>query len=203
MSKKLWFYYQENKQIKVEATLTNLKTLLREGQKNISIKIEKLDSNWFVDWTDQILIQDVDEETILGEYPYISKIPKRIRTQISKALNKKGKQMTPEQYHEEQMILHYLTVQDSLMKEIQYVMNQEETLGFTEAKAKAFPFMLDYYHLQSELERSREKASKSKQRLKELEKAIIQDLDDGGWDFIKDSSEGFELLHNLYLSRGE
>ena len=111
--------------------------------------------------------------------------------------------MTPEQYHEEQMILRYLTVQDSLMKQLQLLMNEEENLGFAESKAKAFPFIMDYYQEKQNLIMLKERVSKTKKHLKELEFCILQDLDDGGWNFIKDSSEGFELLHNLYLSRGE
>lgn len=81
--KKLWFYQRGND--KREATLTALRSMIKESKGGISIKLEKLDSNWFVEWEGSALIDDVCENTIIGEYPYTSKIPKRLRLQISKA----------------------------------------------------------------------------------------------------------------------
>ena len=81
--KKLWFYQKGND--KREATLTALRSIIKEsGKSGISIKLEKLDSNWFVEWEGSSLIDNVCESTIIGEYPYTSKIPKKIRQQIEK-----------------------------------------------------------------------------------------------------------------------
>tara|TARA_R100000406_G_scaffold95863_1_gene91474 strand:- start:69 stop:335 length:267 start_codon:yes stop_codon:yes gene_type:complete len=87
--KKLWYYTIG--QVKFEATLTNLRELLPEkaNDKPVKLRVEKLDSNWQIDWTDDIPVEWVNENSSLGEWPYCTNIPKRIRTQIEKALAKK------------------------------------------------------------------------------------------------------------------
>ena len=88
--KKLWYYTIGTS--KSEATLTNLRRLIggndRHAPELVKLRVEKLDSNWFVAWTDDIPIEWVKEDTSLGEWPYCTNIPKRIRTQIEKALNR-------------------------------------------------------------------------------------------------------------------
>jgi len=81
--KKLWFYETGND--KREATLTVLRSMIEKSKGTILLKLEKLDSNWFVEWEGSISIDDVDDNSIIGEYPYTSKIPKRLRLQIFKA----------------------------------------------------------------------------------------------------------------------
>ena len=86
MSKKLWFYTKGK--WKKKATLTNLRPMITRDsnvEDPVCLLLEKLDSNWFVDWSACIPIEKIDETTEVGDYPYTSKIPKRIRIQIQKA----------------------------------------------------------------------------------------------------------------------
>ena len=59
--KKLWYYQRGDD--KRNASLTELRDLVKKSKDDVSITIEKLDSNWFVEWSGSILIRNVCSET--------------------------------------------------------------------------------------------------------------------------------------------
>ena len=111
----------------------------------------------------------------------------------------KTKQMTPEQYEEEQLILQYLTIEQALFNAIQHHQNKKELLEFHQQKLHSFPFLSEYSAGNVELKSLQRQFHEATQHLHEVQSNILEDLRNGGWDFIKDSKDGFTLMQCLYL----
>ena len=63
----------------------------------IYLKLEKLDTNWFIEWEAFINIEDVRNDSEIGEYPLVCKIPKHIQSQITKANKPKDRKQSAQQ----------------------------------------------------------------------------------------------------------
>ena len=109
--------------------------------------------------------------------------------------------MTPEQYEDEQLLLQYLTIEETLYKAIQHLTNQEELLNYHMKRLESFPFLQSYHVENSRLVVLQYELKEAQHRLFIIEKNIMEDLKDGGWDFIKDSAAGFEFMQALYLQK--
>ena len=94
--KKIWIYQCKND--KRPATLTTLRSMIKEYDNDaIYLKLEKLDTNWFIEWEAFINIEDVRNDSEIGEYPFVCKIPKHIQSQITKANKPKDRKQSTQQ----------------------------------------------------------------------------------------------------------
>lgn len=112
--------------------------------------------------------------------------------------------MTPDQYEEEQLLIQYLSIEETLFKAIQKLQNLEECVDYQKSNMNRFPFLKRYHVENKQLDELLQQMDKARSDLETIEKNIMQDLDNGGFDFIKDEPDAFHYLNGLYLqNRGD